>query len=179
MLNLLADMEQPHPGRLSLVVSSNPDAGGLVKAKDMGVFTEVVDYRLYHSNRSAFEAALQAVLSAHEIDVVCLAGFMRILGEEFVSAWHRRILNIHPSLLPKYQGLNTYQRALDAGDTEAGCTVHEVVPALDAGPILGQSRVAILPGDTADDLAARTLIQEHRLYPIVLRDFLTRFELQS
>jgi phosphoribosylglycinamide formyltransferase-1 len=118
-------------------------------------------------------------LSAHEIDVVCLAGFMRILGEEFVSAWHRRILNIHPSLLPKYQGLNTYQRALDAGDTEAGCTVHEVVPALDAGPILGQSRVAILPGDTADDLAARTLIQEHRLYPIVLRDFLTRFELQS
>ena len=179
MLSLLADMEQSHPGRLSLVVSSNPDAGGLVKAKAMGVVTEVVDYRLYHGNKSAFEAALQVVLSAHEIDVVCLAGFMRILGEEFVSAWHRRILNIHPSLLPKYRGLNTYQRALDAGDTEAGCTVHEVVPALDAGPILGQSRVAILPGDTVDDLAARTLMQEHRLYPIVLRDFLTRFELQS
>jgi len=179
MLSLLEDMAQSHPGRLSLVVSSNPGAGGLVKAKAMGIFTEVVDYKLYHGNRSTFEAALQVVLSAHKIDVVCLAGFMRILGEEFVTVWRGRILNIHPSLLPKYQGLNTYQRALDAGDTEAGCTVHEVVPALDAGLILGQSQVAILPGDTADDLAARILIQEHCLYPIVLRDFLTHFELQT
>jgi phosphoribosylglycinamide formyltransferase-1 len=115
----------------------------------------------------------------HEIDVICLAGFMRILGADFVSGWQGRILNIHPSLLPKYQGLKTYQRALDAGDAEVGCSVHEVVPELDAGPILGQSWVAVLPDDTESSLAARVLVQEHQLYPRVLRDFLAQFPSQA
>jgi phosphoribosylglycinamide formyltransferase-1 len=179
MLRLLEDMEQPHPGRASLVVSNTPDAAGLAKAEAMGIVTQVVDHKLYRGDRSTFEAALQKILLVHEIDVICLAGFMRILGADFVSAWQGRILNIHPSLLPKYQGLKTYQRALDAGDAEVGCSVHEVVPELDAGPILGQSRVAVLPDDTASSLAARVLVQEHQLYPRVLRDFLAQFPSQA
>ena len=179
MLRLLEDMEQPHPGRASLVLSNKPDAAGLAKAEAMGIATQVVDHKLYRGDRSAFEAALQKILLVHEIDVICLAGFMRILGADFVSAWQGRMLNIHPSLLPKYQGLKTYQRALDAGDAEAGCSVHEVVSELDAGPILGQSRVAVLPDDTASSLAARVLVQEHQLYPRVLRDFLVQFPSQA
>lgn len=179
MLRLLEDMEQPHPGRASLVVSNTPNAAGLAKAEAMGIVTQVVDHKLYRGDRSTFEAALQKILLVHEIDVICLAGFMRILGADFVSAWQGRILNIHPSLLPKYQGLKTYQRALDAGDAEVGCSVHEVVPELDAGPILGQSRVAVLPDDTASSLAARVLVQEHQLYPRVLRDFLAQFPSQA
>ena len=179
MLRLLEDMAQPHPGRARLVVSSTPDAGGVDKAVAMGIATQVLDHKFYRGDRSAFEAALQKILLAHEIDVVCLAGFMHILGAEFVSAWQGRMLNIHPSLLPKYQGLNTYQRALDAGDAEAGCSVHEVVPELDAGAILGQGRVAVLPDDTASSLAARVLVQEHQLYPRVLRDFLAQFPSQA
>ena len=179
MLRLLEDMEQPHPGRASLVVSNTPDAAGLAKAEAMGIATQVVDHKLYRGDRSAFEAALQKSLLVHEIDVICLAGFMRILGADFVSAWQGRMLNIHPSLLPKYQGLKTYQRALDAGDAETGCSVHEVVSELDAGPILGQSRVAVLPDDTASSLAARVLGQEHQLYPRVLRDFLAQFPSQA
>lgn len=179
MLRLLEDMEQPHPGRASLVVSNTPDAAGLAKAEAMGIATQVVDHKLYRGDRSAFEAALQKILLVHEIDVICLAGFMRILGADFVSAWQGRMLNIHPSLLPKYQGLKTYQRALDAGDAEAGCSVHEVVSELDAGPILGQSRVAVLPDDTASSLAARVLVHEHQLYPRVLRDFLAQFPSQA
>ena len=179
MLRLLEDMEQPHPGRASLVVSNTPDAAGLAKAEAMGIATQVVDHKLYRGDRSAFEADLQKILLVHEIDVICLAGFMRILGADFVSAWQGRMLNIHPSLLPKYQGLKTYQRALDAGDAETGCSVHEVVSELDAGPILGQSRVAVLPDDTASSLAARVLVQEHQLYPRVLRDFLVQFPSQA
>tara|TARA_B100000768_G_scaffold169358_1_gene174889 strand:+ start:3193 stop:3732 length:540 start_codon:yes stop_codon:yes gene_type:complete len=179
MLRLLEDMEQPHPGRASLVVSNTPNAAGLAKAEAMGIVTQVVDHKLYRGDRSTFEAALQKILLVHEIDVICLAGFMRILGADFVSAWQGRILNIHPSLLPKYQGLKTYQRALDAGDAEVGCSVHEVVPELDAGLILGQSRVAVLPDDTASSLAARVLVQEHQLYPRVLRDFLAQFPSQA
>ena len=174
MLSLLADMGKPHPGMARLVLSNRPDAAGLAKAAELGVTTEIVDHKLYQGDRAAFEAMLQETLISHEIDVVCLAGFMRILGNEFVDAWQGRILNIHPSLLPKYQGLNTYQRALDDDEQVAGCSVHEVVSELDAGPILGQSRVPILPGDTASSLASRILVQEHQLYPRILREFLTR-----
>ena len=172
MLSLLEDMAKPHPGMARLVLSNRPDAAGLAKAAELGITTEVVDHKLYQGNRAVFEAMLQKALLAHEIDVVCLAGFMRILGRDFVGAWQGRILNIHPSLLPKYQGLNTYQRALDAGEQEAGCSVHEVVSELDAGLILGQSRVPIFPGDTAGSLASRILVQEHQLYPRILREFL-------
>lgn len=174
MLSLLEDMSQPHPGQACLVVSNKPDSKGLAKAIAHGIKTEVVDHKLFKGDRGAFESALQEVLVAYEVDVLCLAGFMHILGVDFVGKWKGRMLNIHPSLLPKYQGLNTYQRAIDAGDREAGCSVHEVIPELDAGLILGQARVLILPGDTASSLKSRILVQEHQLYPMVLREFLTR-----
>ena len=118
-----------------------------------------------------FEAALLEPLLAAEPDILCLAGFMRILTPDFVQRFQGRMLNIHPSLLPKYPGLHTHGRAIEAGDAEAGATVHLVTPELDAGPILGQARVPVLPGDTAETLAARVLVQEHRLYPAVLRRF--------
>jgi phosphoribosylglycinamide formyltransferase-1 len=139
-----------------------------VRAEALGVATDVVDHRAY-PNRAAFEAALQAALAPARPDLICLAGFMRVLTPDFVARWAGRMLNIHPSLLPKYRGLDTHARALAAGDAEAGCTVHEVTPDLDAGPVLGQARVPVLPGETPQSLAARVLEQEHRLYPEVLR----------
>ena len=176
MQRLLEDMDETHPGCARLVLSNRPDAGGLAKAQAMGVGTEVLDHRPFGENRAQFETELHKILKAYQIDVICLAGFMRILGTDFVSAWRGRMLNIHPSLLPKYQGLHTHQRALEAGDRRGGCSVHEVVPQLDAGPVLGQREVPILPGDTAQDLANRVLEREHLLYPKILRTFLTRFE---
>ena len=133
--------------------------------------TAVVDHRPFGRDRAAFEAALSVPLEEARPDILCLAGFMRILTPDFVQGFQGRMLNIHPSLLPKYSGLHTHQRALDAGDSEAGASVHLVTPELDAGPILGQARVPVLPGDTAETLAARVLTQEHRLYPQVLRRF--------
>ena len=130
-----------------------------------------VDHRPFAGNRAAFEAALLEPILKAAPDILCLAGFMRVLTPAFVDRFKGRMLNIHPSLLPKYPGLHTHQRALDAGNAEAGCTVHEVTPVLDDGPILGQARVPILPGDGAETLAARVLVQEHRLYPAVLRRF--------
>jgi len=176
MQRLLEDMARPHPGRARLVLSNRPEAGGLAKAEAMGVATEVLDHRSFGDDRAQFETELHKILLAYKVDVICLAGFMRILGADFVSAWQGRMLNIHPSLLPKYQGLHTHRRALEAGDRLAGCSVHEVVPQLDAGPILGYNKVPILPGDTAKDLADRVLVQEHLLYPKILRAFLSRFE---
>jgi len=131
----------------------------------------VVDHRPFKGDRPAFEAALQGELERHAPDIICLAGFMRVLTAGFVQHWQGRMLNIHPSLLPKYKGLNTHARAIEAGDAEAGCTVHEVTAELDDGPILGQARVPVLPGDTPDLLAKRVLVQEHRLYPAVLRRY--------
>jgi phosphoribosylglycinamide formyltransferase-1 len=130
-----------------------------------------VDHRPFGRDRAAFEAALLQPILAAQPDILCLAGFMRILTADFVRHFAGRMLNIHPSLLPKYPGLHTHQRALDAGDTQAGCTVHEVTADLDAGPILGQARVPVAPGDNAETLAARVLVMEHRLYPAVLRRF--------
>ena len=171
MRALVRSMQGDHPARPVLVLSSEPDAGGIAWARDEGIATEVVDHRPFGKDRTAFEIEIAARLAPHEIDLICLAGFMRVLTAGFVGSWTGRMLNIHPSLLPKYRGLHTHARALEAGDTEAGCTVHEVTPALDDGPILGQARVPILPGDTPGTLAARVLEQEHILYPQVLRRF--------
>jgi len=171
MRALVEDMTGDHAGRPCLVLSNNADAGGIAWAQGQGIATEVVDHRPFGKDRPAFEAALSAALEAHAPDIICLAGFMRKLTEGFTDAWAGRMINIHPSLLPKYRGLHTHARALEAGDTEHGCTVHEVTAALDDGPILGQARIPVLPGDTAESLAERVLVQEHRLYPAVLRRF--------
>lgn len=172
MLALVRDMaERDHPAKPVLVLSNDPAAAGLQRAADLGVATAAVDHHPFGRDRAAFEAALLEPLLAAGPDIICLAGFMRILTPGFVTRFQNRMLNIHPSLLPKYPGLHTHQRALDAGDAEAGCSVHEVTADLDAGPILGQARVPVLPGDTAETLAARVLTQEHRLYPAVLRRF--------
>ncbi len=171
MVRLVEDMATDHPATAALVLTNVPDAEGLTKADALGIETVSVDHRLFKSDREAFEAAVDGRLRDHNIDLIALAGFMRILTPSFVARWSGRILNIHPSLLPKYPGLNTHARALEAGDTEAGCTVHEVTADLDAGPILGQGHVPVLEGDTPDTLAKRVLTMEHRLYPAVLRRF--------
>lgn len=171
MVALAASMTGDHPARTVLVLANNADAGGLQKAAEMGISTAVVDHRPYGKDRAGFEAELAKALAAAKPDFICLAGFMRVLTADFVTQWQGRILNIHPSLLPKYKGLNTYARAIEAGDSEAGCSVHLVTAALDDGPILGQARVAVLPQDTPETLAARILPLEHKLYPAVLRKF--------
>lgn len=171
MRALVNDMTGDHPARPCAVVSNVQGAGGIVWAEAQGIPTVVVDHRPFAGDRAAFEAELSRALAPHAPDVICLAGFMRKLTGGFTDAWAGRMINIHPSLLPKYKGLHTHARALEAGDAEHGCTVHEVTAALDDGPILGQARLAVLPGDTPDTLAARVLVQEHRLYPAVLRRF--------
>lgn len=173
MVSLVESMVGDHPARPALVLSNVPGAGGLAKADALGVETAVVDHRDFQKDREAFENALISRIDAVEPDIICLAGFMRILTPVFLSHYAGRMLNIHPSLLPKYKGLNTHARAIEAGDTEAGCSVHEVTAELDGGPILGQARVPIEPGDTPDTLAARILPMEHRLYPLVLARFAT------
>lgn len=171
MVALAASMNGDHPARAALVLANSANAGGLQKAAEMGIETAVVDHRPFGTDRAGFELELNKALLTASPDVICLAGFMRVLSADFVNQWRGRILNIHPSLLPKYKGLNTHSRALDAGDTEAGCSVHQVTAELDGGPILGQARVPILAGDTAETLAARILPLEHQLYPAVLRKF--------
>ena len=171
MVSLVTSMTGDHPARPVLVLSNRPAAGGLEKAAALGVPTAVVDHRPYGEDRASFESALDAVLAEAAPDILCLAGFMRVLTPGFVRRWQGRMLNIHPSLLPKYRGLHTHARALAAGDAEHGCTVHEVTAELDDGPILGQARLEIRPDDTADSLAGRVLVLVHRLYPMVLRRF--------
>ncbi len=172
MAALVRDMTGDHPARPAIVVSNVPGAGGLPLAAAAGVPVAVVDHRA-HDTREDFEAALNVALARVRPDILCLAGFMRVLTPGFVAGWQGRMLNIHPSLLPKYPGLDTHARAIAAGDAEAGCTVHQVTADLDGGPILGQARVPVLPGDTPEALAARVLPFEHRLYPSVLRRFAT------
>lgn len=172
MLTLVNSMRGVHPGEPVLVLSNNPDAGGLEKAAALGVPTAAVDHKPFKGDRSAFEAELIKPLLEAKPDVICYAGFMRILTPEFVAKFEDRMINIHPSLLPKYKGLNTHARAIEAGETEAGCSVHKVTAELDDGPILGQARVLIDPGETPDSLAAKVLIQEHKLYPMVLKRLL-------
>ena len=146
MVSLVDSMVGDHPARPVLVLSNTADAGGLAKAQARGVPTAVVDHRPFKGDRMAFETELNATLEAVAPDIICHAGFMRILTAHYVDRWQGKMLNIHPSLLPKYPGLNTHARALEAGDTEAGCSVHEVTTELDAGPMLGQARVPVEAG---------------------------------
>lgn len=176
MLKLLESMDADHPASPCLVLANRADAGGLAKAAALGVPTAVVDHRPYGSDRAAFEAALITKLEAAGADIICLAGFMRVLTPHFIDRFEGRMLNIHPSLLPKYKGLHTHARALEAGDAEAGCTVHGVTAKLDDGPILAQARVPVLEGDTPGSLAARVLAAEHRIYPDALRTFAGKFQ---
>ena len=158
--------------RVALVASDRPDAGGIAWAREQGVATFALSPR--GIGKPAYEAALNDALRAAGADYIALAGYMRLLSDGFVADWRGRIVNIHPSLLPKYKGLDTHARAIEAGDAEAGCSVHIVTEELDGGEVLGQARVPILPGDDAETLAARVLAEEHRLYPRVLASWLTR-----
>ena len=145
------------------------NVGAIFRTADAaGIATVAIDHRTYGKDREAFEYHVDATLRGASVEIIALAGFMRVLTPWFVKRWEGRMINIHPSLLPKYPGLNTHQRALDAGDTEAGCTVHWVTAGVDEGEIIAQARVPVLPGDTAETLAARTLVEEHRLYPQAL-----------
>jgi len=155
---------------VAAVFSNRPDARGLATAREAGIATEVIDHRAF-PDRESFDQALAGRIDAHTPDLVILAGFMRILTPGFVRHYRGRLMNIHPSLLPKYPGLNTHQRAIDAGDDEAGATVHFVTEELDGGPAIVQGRVPIVDGDTAESLATRVLALEHRLYPEAVRLF--------
>jgi phosphoribosylglycinamide formyltransferase-1 len=156
---------------ISLVISNKPDAAGLQRAANAGIETLCIDHREYE-HRETFDAALTNALQKHDIDLVILAGFMRILTPVFIEPYLGRLLNIHPSLLPKYPGLHTHQRALDARDDEAGATVHFVTPELDSGPPVIQARVAIGTDDTADTLAAKVIVEEHKIYPLAAQWFM-------
>jgi phosphoribosylglycinamide formyltransferase-1 len=166
---LIEAARQPdYPAEIALVVSNRPEAVGLARAADAGIPTAVVDHKA-HPDRRAFEEELDRTLAASGIDIVCLAGFMRIFTDWFVARWTGRTLNIHPSLLPAFRGVDTHRQALAAGVLIHGCTVHFVTLDLDAGPIVAQAAVRVLPGDTEETLAARVLDEEHRLYPFALR----------
>ena len=156
------------PYEVACVLSNKPDAPGLDRARHLGVDALAVDQRPFGPDREAHERAIHAELTAHDVEWVALAGYMRLLTPWFVAQWKNRLINIHPSLLPKYPGLDTHRRALEAGDTEAGCTVHHVIDAVDAGPIIAQARVPVLAGDTPETLAGRVLTAEHSLYPSAL-----------
>jgi phosphoribosylglycinamide formyltransferase-1 len=157
------------PAAIVVVVSNLPDAEGLDRAKQDGIATTVVDHRTFGADREAFERALDAQLQAQRIDLVCLAGFMRLLTPWFVTRWSGRLLNIHPALLPEFKGLHTHRRALEAGAARHGATVHFVVPEMDSGPIVLQEAVQIVAGDTEHSLATRVLAVEHKIYPEALR----------
>ena len=171
MVALVRSMRGDHPARPVLVMSNDPNAKALRKAADMGIAVDAVDHRPFQGDRQAFETALMAPILAAQADIICLAGFMRVLTPFFVERFQDKMLNIHPSLLPRHKGLNTHQRAIDDGDEYAGCSVHLVTPELDDGPLLGQSRLKIWPQDTASTLAMRVLKLEHALYPTVLERF--------
>ena len=163
-----ASRDADYPGRIALVLSNRPDAVALGLARASGIAAQTIDHRGFAGDRQAHERAIDAALREAGIGCVCLAGYMRVLTPFLTAAWDGRMLNIHPSLLPAFPGLHTHERALRAGVKLHGCTVHLVTERVDDGPILGQAAVAVQPGDTADDLAARVLRQEHRLYPLAL-----------
>ena len=166
LLDACADPD--YPARIVLVISNKADAKGLERASEAGIASLVIDHRDF-GDREKFDDAIMAALDEAGADLVCLAGFMRILGETFVERWHDRMINIHPSLLPAFKGLNTHERAIDAGVRITGCTVHFVRPAMDDGPIIVQAAVPVLPEDDAETLAGRILVAEHLCYPMALR----------
>jgi phosphoribosylglycinamide formyltransferase-1 len=158
-----------YPAEIVLVVSNVPDAAGLDRARQDGIATAVVDHHTFGKDREAFEQALDKELQAHRIELICLAGFMRLLTPWFVTRWSGRMLNIHPALLPQFKGLHTHRRAIEAGAERHGATVHFVVPEMDAGPVIMQDSVPVLKSDTEETLAVRVLAVEHRIYPQALR----------
>lgn len=162
-----------YPAKISLVVSNKPQAGGLEFAQSHDIPTAVIDHRRFE-DRESFEKALDDVLQQEKIDLICLAGFMRVLTPWFITRWQGKLINIHPALLPSYKGLHTHERALADGVKIHGCTVHHVVPEVDAGPIIAQAAVPVLEDDTADTLGARVLAAEHKLYPLALLKYLTK-----
>lgn len=165
---IAATMNDIYPAEVVFVGSDNPEAIGLRTAAGHGIATAAFARR-DHADKAAHEAAFDAALRAAGVEIVCLAGFMRLLSGDFVSRWEGRIINIHPSLLPRHKGLDTHQRALDAGDAEHGCTVHHVTAGMDEGPVIAQRAIPVLGNDTAETLAARVLVEEHALYPEALR----------
>ena len=168
-----AARDKNYPAEIALVASNRPDAAGVKVARAAGIATEVVDHSAFSNDRgkdrAGFERALQAALTKHRIDIICLAGFMRLLSADFVNQWQERMLNIHPALLPAFKGLDTHKRALEAGAKIHGATVHFVVAEMDSGPIIAQGAVAVHGGDTEATLAARVLSIEHRIYPLALK----------
>ncbi|KXV21154.1 phosphoribosylglycinamide formyltransferase [Gluconobacter japonicus] len=173
MRALIEACERPdYPARIALVLSNRPDAAGLEVARAAGLQTIAIDHKLFGKDREAHEHKVDAAIRASGAEIVCLAGYMRVLTPFLVNAWEGRMLNIHPSLLPAFPGLHTHEAALTAGAKEHGCTVHLVTSGVDEGPVLGQAKIAVQSDDTPDRLASRVLEQEHRLYPAVLADFI-------
>jgi phosphoribosylglycinamide formyltransferase-1 len=164
-----AAKDKKYPAEIVLVISNRPDAGGLLIARAADIVTAVVDHTEFGKDRTDFEQAVQALLEKHRVDLVCLAGFMRLLTSDFVSKWQLRILNIHPALLPAFKGLDTHKRALQAHAKIHGATVHFVVPEMDSGPIIAQGAIAVRPIDREDTLTMRVLEVEHRIYPLALK----------
>ena len=164
-----AAQDRAYPAEIALVISNRLDAGGLATARAAGIETAVVDHTAYGKDRAAFDTALMTVLAQHDIAIICLAGFMRLLTADFVTRWQGRMLNIHPALLPAFKGLDTHARALEAGVKIHGATVHFVVPEMDSGPIIAQGAVAVHEDDSEAALAARVLAVEHRIYPLALK----------
>jgi phosphoribosylglycinamide formyltransferase-1 len=170
MAALIAAAKDPaFPAEIAVVISNRPDAAGLARARKAGLAVATIDHRPFGKDRAAFEAVLSRELDAHNIDLICLAGFMRLFTADFVNAWNGRMLNIHPSLLPSFAGLDPHGQALRTGVKISGATVHFVIPETDAGPIVAQIAVPVAEDDTTDTLAARVLSAEHRIYPMALR----------
>jgi phosphoribosylglycinamide formyltransferase 1 len=160
---------EDYPAEIALVVSNQPEAGGLLVARAADIATEIVDHKKFSGDRDRFENAIQALLEKYRIEIVCLAGFMRLLTANFLAKWPWRVLNIHPALLPDFKGLDTHRHALEAGVKIHGATVHFVVPEMDSGPVIAQAAITIRPGDSEDALAIRVLKVEHRIYPLALK----------
>lgn len=171
MVSLAEAAQAPdYPAEIALVVSNIPDVAGLERARGFGIATATIDHRPFGKDREAFERAVDELLRLNRIEIVVLAGFMRILTPWFVTRWEGRMINIHPSLLPLFKGTHTHRRALEAAVAEHGCSVHFVVPELDAGPVILQAKVPVLPGDDEETLAQRVLVEEHKLYPAALAE---------
>ena len=171
MVQLIKSMDDNHPAFPSVVISNKPNAAGIKRAQDLGIPTQIINDNFEKSNSLDFEIKLKEILNRYEVKIICLAGFMKILSKDFIELFEGRILNIHPSLLPKYKGLNTHDRAIAANDRFSGCSVHLVTAELDGGPILAQSKVTIKKTDTAETLSSKVLKKEHLLYPKVLLNF--------